>query len=91
MGKKQRHNITIKEDIWNMLKEIKINERKQSISSLIEDLAKYYVKNNYNEAYYKLMATAEEISDKEQTQIEKILDSMSKEDLEIGLEEDVEI
>jgi len=88
MQTKQRRNITIKPSLWELLKKIGQIQGK-SASSLIEESVLLYLKEeNINEAYLKMMHVSE-VSDQENEEITKILDTLKPEDLEKGEELDV--
>jgi len=88
MQTKQRRNITIKPSLWELLKKIGQIQGK-SASSLIEESVLLYLKEeNINEAYLKMMHVSE-VSDQENEEITKILDTLKPEDLEEGEELDV--
>jgi len=88
MQTKQRRNITIKPSLWELLKKIGQIQGK-SASSLIEESVLLYLKEeNINEAYLKMMHVSE-VSDQENEEITKILDTLKPDDLEEGEELDV--
>ena len=89
---KGRHNLTIDSEIWKTLGLIAEVQKKSSISSVIEDLVKFYIsKNNINPLYFKIMASSDFCDDEENKQIIKSLDSLNEDDLEIESEIEFEI
>jgi hypothetical protein len=83
---KTRHNITLSPKVWRILKELK-RVQGLSISEILEAAILKTVKDeNYNPAYFKIMANAQPCDEKENEELTKILDGLSEEDLKIARE-----
>lgn len=83
---KERHNIMINPFIWEILKKIEIIKRK-SISKIIEEsVIKMLKEEGYNTTYFKIMSSILECNDKENTEIIKVLNSLTEEDLKVAEE-----
>ncbi|MFC2083951.1 hypothetical protein ACFLS9_02740 [Bacteroidota bacterium] len=83
MATKQRHSITLSPSVWNILKLLKKTQGK-SISEILEISVRELVKKEgYNKTYFKIMATAKPVNDKENKELTKLLDSLNEDDLEI--------
>ncbi len=80
---KARHNMTMSKEVWNVLNELKKTLDK-SISEILEEaVLEYFENHKYNLLYFKLMANTEPCDDEENEELTKILDSLTKEDIEV--------
>jgi len=80
---KERHNIMIPADLWNLVKEIGRIHGK-SASEVIEDSVKSHIKSSgFSRAYFKLM-TAQDCSPEENEELTRALDSLTEEDTQAG-------
>lgn len=86
---KTRHNITMSKEVWTILNELKKSLDK-SISEILEEaVLEYLERHKYNSLYFKLMANAELCDDEENEELTKILDSLTKEDMEVVRVEEI--
>ena len=80
---KERHNIMVPGDLWELIREIGRILGKNA-SEVIEDSLKSYIKNNgYNRAFFKLMA-APNCPAEENEELTKALDSLTEEETQPG-------
>ena len=80
---KERHNIMIPSDLWNLVKELGRIHGK-SASEIIEDSVKSHIKNSgFSRAFFRLMA-APECSPEENEALAKALDSLITEETQPG-------
>jgi len=87
---KERHNITMSAFAWEILKKLKVIQRK-SISEIIEEsLMRELKEKGYNPTYFKIMSSVLECDDKENAEITKALDSLKEDDLEVADEYELE-
>jgi len=85
---KLRKNLTISEDVWAILETLK-RIQGRSISDIIENSVKKYVKlEKINPLYLKMMTdpNVKYMSQKENNEITTILDNMTEEDMKPGAE-----
>lgn len=87
---KERHNITMSASAWEILKKLKVIQKK-SISEIIEEsLMRELKEKGYNPTYFKIMSSVLECDDKENAEITKALDSLKEDDLEVADEYELE-
>lgn len=80
---KLRKNLTISEDVWAILETLK-RVQGRSISDIIENSVKKYVKlEKINPLYLKMMTdpNVKQMTKKENDEITTILDNMTEEDM----------
>jgi len=87
---KERHNLTLSKETWELLRKVKEIEGKSISSILEESFLMYLKKKNYNPVYFKIMLTTPPCDSKEEEELTKILDNLSDEDLEIAEEYELE-
>ncbi|ACR79955.1 hypothetical protein [Kosmotoga olearia] len=81
---KERHNIMMRPSTWKVLNELKRILGKSASEIIERSLWKFIESEGYNSLYFKIMSTVEPCDDEENAELTKILDAMTKEDLEIA-------
>ena len=84
---KERHNLTLSKETWELLRKVKEIEGKSISSILEESFLMYLKKKNYNPVYFKIMLTTPPCDSKEEEELTKILDRLSDEDYVDGSED----
>ena len=84
MAIKERHNITLSQDTWKVLKALK-RVQGRSISEILETAVwKLAQTEKYNPIYFKIMSSVSPLDDKENQELTEILDGLTNEDLEVA-------
>ena len=80
---KKRHNIILSDEIWNILNELK-RLQGTSISSILEETVKTYLKvNKYNELYFKLLNISDFCDEEENEELTEALDKLTEDDMKV--------
>lgn len=79
---KEKHTISISSDTWRLLEYLKYATRR-SISSIIDESVRHYVQSNAEWRIYAKLTSVPAVDDKEQKEIEKLLNSLADDDLKV--------
>ena len=80
---KTRRNITMNNETWTVLNELK-KVLDKSISEIVEEaVLEYLKKHKFNSLYFKLMTAVSPCDEKENEELTKILDNLTEKDLEV--------
>jgi len=81
--RKTRHNITMSDETWTILNELKKVLDKSASEILEEAVNEYLEKHRFNSLYFKLMATVPPCDEEENEELTQVLDSLTEEDTEV--------
>lgn len=79
----KRHNLILSDETWAILNELK-KLQGTSISAIIEKTVQTYLEaNKYNKLYFELLSISPFCDEEETKELERSLDALTKDDMEI--------